>query len=730
MPADKRLLMPLARSLLIVAAASAITLPAHSLSQANLLMIFVLAELLTASFFGRVEVVLVSLLSVLAFEYFVIPPRFNFNTPSLEDLLTLLALLGFGVIVSLPASKGREQAGSAKRRDAEIASLTVEAKQRDIEQREKHLATIVETSGDAIYSVTHDGIIAQWNASCEKLYGYSNPEAIGMPVIKLVPQDRHEEFHRNMAGIRSSLSFTRYETVRLRKDGSKFDVYITVSAIVDPAGSAAGFSVIARDITDKKKAEAAYLNLAVIVDSSTAAIIGDTLDGIVTSWNKGAERIYGYTAQEMIGQPVFKLRPPEAPAEPAEVYAKLHKGEKIPQAEAIRMRKDGRRVNVLVSLAPIFDPTGNVVGISGIHHDVTDRVRQQEQLTQLVALINSSSDAVFTTSLNGLIKSWNRGAVDIYGYALEEIIGKPISRLLAKGRQGHIGSVLAELKPGQKSALMASLHVRKDGKVFPVSYTVSPIADGSGEVNAIGVVERDMSDIVSLQDQLRQAQKMEAIGRVAGGMTHDFNNFLTPILGFAELAADPTMSKEASAEFIEEIIKAAKSATLVTNQLLQFSRKTITDTETFLPSALIRDMEAIVRQTVSENIAVTFNLKSDGAVKADPNAVKQVILNLVVNARDAMQKGGNLKIDLLDEKFDPEYAMVHLGALPGDYVMIAVTDSGSGMSEEVKAHLFEPFFTTKGKGKGTGLGLARLTVSSSNLEGTYLSTVNLGLEQQ
>ncbi len=628
-----------------------------------------------------------------------------FSQPTALIIFLLATLLLIVLLLSKLTSTVRQQALSAKKLDNDLAAHVIEAQQRTVEQTERQMASILQTSGDAIYGGNLGGAITQWNPSSERVFGYTSSEAIGMPLSKLLPSDSAGEIDRIFESLKSGAPVT-LETVRVRKDGTKFDASITVSPVIGRSGTATGFSAIARDISDKKRAEAAFLNLAVIVDSSTDAIMGDTMDGIITSWNKGAERIYGYTAEEMIGQPVFKLRPPEAPAEPAEVYRRLSKGEIIPQSEGIRMRKDGRRVNVLISLAPIFDASGKVVGISGIHHDITDRVRQQEQLTQLVALINSSSDAVFTTSMNGVIKSWNRGAEEMYGYKADEIIGKPISQLLAQGRQGHIGSILKQLAPGQRSPIMASHHARKDGRTFPISYTVSPIADGSGEVTSIGVVERDLSDIFSLQDQLRQAQKMEAIGRLAGGMTHDFNNFLTPILGFAELAADPEVPKEASAEFLQEVIKAAKSATSVTNQLLQFSRKANTDSETFLPKALIRDMEPLLRQTVSENIAVTFSLNSEGSIKADPNAIKQVILNLIVNARDAMPNGGTLKIDLLEEKFDPEYAMVHLGALPGDYVMISVTDSGAGMSEEVKAHLFEPFFTTKGKGKGTGLGLA------------------------
>jgi two-component system cell cycle sensor histidine kinase/response regulator CckA len=325
----------------------------------------------------------------------------------------------------------------------------------------------------------------------------------------------------------------------------------------------------------------------------------------------------------------------------------------------------------------------------------------------LATIVESSDDGIIGTSLDGNIQSWNRGAEQLFGYHASETMGTSIARLSPPGHADIWTDLLGRLKAGEHARLDETILVRHDGTQVDVSLAVSPIRDAGGDVVGASVVARNVSDRKRLEAQLRQAQKMEAIGQLAGGVAHDFNNLLTAILGYANLLAEDLEATDRRRDDVEEIRKAAQRAAGLTNQLLAFSRKQMVQPKLVDLNALIIDTSRMMRRLIGEHIQLDTRLSPDLAVvRADPGQIEQIVVNLAVNARDAMPEGGRLSIETANVELDNSYRFQHVAVRPGHYVMVAVSDTGVGMDEETQRRVFEPFFTTKERGKGTGLGLA------------------------
>jgi two-component system, cell cycle sensor histidine kinase and response regulator CckA len=268
-----------------------------------------------------------------------------------------------------------------------------------------------------------------------------------------------------------------------------------------------------------------------------------------------------------------------------------------------------------------------------------------------------------------------------------------------------VKELIRHLESGRPVPLSEVKIIRLDGTLVDVETSAAPFQEDG--VPAIQVVFRDISDRKKLQEQFHQAQKMEAIGKLAGGIAHDFNNLLTVISGYSDILIAPLPAHDPMRGFLHEIQKAGERAAHLTRQLLAFSRKAVVEPRVLDLNSLVTETEKMLRRLIGEDISLTTTLaRALGQVKADAGQVEQVIVNLAVNARDAMPQGGKLTIETCNVELGNEYAMLHPEVKPGAYVMLAVSDTGSGMSQETKARIFEPFFTTKGLGQGTGLGLA------------------------
>jgi len=313
----------------------------------------------------------------------------------------------------------------------------------------------------------------------------------------------------------------------------------------------------------------------------------------------------------------------------------------------------------------------------------------------------------------GCITQVNRTELEMLGYTAEEMLGQPVWKFIVeKESQERVKDKLA----GDRSPvrIFERTYRKKDGSTFPVLIEDRILRDSEGRVTGIRSTIQDITEqkriekeAAALEEQLHQSQKMEAIGQLAGGIAHDFNNLLTVIKGYSKLSLSELREGDPLKENIEEIHKASQRAEDLTRQLLAFSRRQILDFKVLDLNTFIQDLDKMLHRILGEDIELVTLLAEDlEKVKTDPGQIEQVIMNLSVNARDAMPTGGKLTIETANVELDEEYARVHIGVPPGHYVMLSVSDTGVGMSPEVKEHIFEPFFTTKEKGKGTGLGLS------------------------
>jgi PAS domain S-box-containing protein len=465
-----------------------------------------------------------------------------------------------------------------------------------------------------------------------------------------------------------------------------------------------------------------------LLETLPDAIVAVDRNGIIVQVNSQAQELFGYNRGEMIGQKVEMLVP--------ESFRRQHHNHRSQFAHTPKMRRmganldlSGRRRNgsefpVEISLSPVSTENGMIV-LSAIR-DISDRKRMAEELrraseelhrrtaeqlgeyrARLVSIIDSSEDAILSKDLNGIITSWNRGAEHIYGYKSEEAIGKHISLLATSDGAGEISEILGKIARGETIDHHESVRVTKDGRHLNVSISVSPLRDATDEIVGASVIARDITAQKRTEGQLRQAQKMEAIGRLAGGVAHDFNNILGIINACTEFLRDRIDPAAEPSLYVENIKKASERGRSLTKQLLAFSRTSAVQPVVLDLNERLRDISKLLRPLLGDDVEILVVPRSSSAVvEADPGQLDQIVVNLAVNARDAMPHGGKFILETGAVRFDEGFGERNEAMRPGKYVLLAVSDTGHGMDEETISRIFEPFFTTKGLGKGTGLGLA------------------------
>ena len=324
----------------------------------------------------------------------------------------------------------------------------------------------------------------------------------------------------------------------------------------------------------------------------------------------------------------------------------------------------------------------------------------------LTAVVEHAELAILSKALDGRILTWNGAAEAMYGYTAEEVVGQYVSMLMPEDRKGEMESILSRLAAGERIHHFETCRRRKDGQLLDVSLSISPVRDDDGAIVGAATIARDITHVKRLEQQLRQAQKMDAIGRLSGGVAHDFNNLLTGIIGYAMLAMDRPGGTAVRDE-LEEIVKAGERAAELTRQLLAFSRRQPVEVKVLSLNDAIAAIERMLRRLVGEDVELTCRLAPDLCpIVADVTQLHQIMLNLAANARDAMPEGGTLSIETATVELDEQYAAAHTGVSAGTHAVLTVTDSGVGIDPADREHVFEPFFTTKPPGAGTGLGLA------------------------
>jgi len=444
-----------------------------------------------------------------------------------------------------------------------------------------------------------------------------------------------------------------------------------------------------------------------VVESSNDAIITKLLDGTITGWNGAAERLFGFTAAEAIGKNINIIVPPDRSDEISNIVERIGRGEPIELYETSRVRKDGSAVEVSLSISPIRLASGKIVGISKAARDVTESKRTQHALSQEIEerrrIFDTSNDLILVTDTAGNFIQVSPSVTAILGYQPSDMIGHSAVEFIHPDDLEHTRREMRAARRGQSKRNFETRYVNKEGKAVALNWT----GTWSEPVHRHFFIGRDLTEKQAAEAQLRHAQKMDAVGQLTGGVAHDFNNILTVITGTIGILEEAVADQPQLAAVAKLIDEAAERGANLTKHLLAFARKQPLQPVELDVNALALEAAKLLHPTLGEHIEITPLLAEDAwTALADPNLLMTAVLNLAINARDAMPNGGKLALETSNIFLDESYAGMHSEVAPGNYVMIAVSDTGTGISPALLERVFEPFFTTKEVGRGTGLGLS------------------------
>jgi two-component system cell cycle sensor histidine kinase/response regulator CckA len=641
---------------------------------------------------------------------------------------------------------GRRSDGEEFPLEASISQIEVEGQKfytailRDVTQRkldeearqasELRYRRLFESSKDGILILdANTGEIIDANPCILETLGYSYEELVGKELWEL-------GVFKDIAAARDSFEelrdqgYVRYQDLPLETLKGTLIEFEFVSNVYLVGGSRVMQCNI-RDITERKFAEEEKIRLSVQIESQ-----GQRLDNILTSvpgvvweaWGEPdaatqrinfvsdyVETLLGYTVDEWLATPNFWLSivHPDDREEAARVAGESFASGKTSPQVFRWMTKAGRAVWVESNYAVIRDDDGRPVGLRGVTINVDERQRAAEAVSQAEkkyrSIFDNAIEGIFQSTVDGKFISVNPAMAHILGYdSPEEVITAQINlstqHYVDPTRRAELAKMLTE--QDVVAGFECEVYRRDGSKIWTIE-NIRAIRDEKGVLlHYEGSIE-DITERKGLEVQLQQSQKLEAIGILAGGIAHDFNNLLTVISGYSDLALMRLRPEESLHKNISEVVKAAARAASLTRQLLAFSRKQVLQPRVLDLNAVVSEVEKMLRRLIGEDIELRTILGRElGSVKADPGQIEQVLMNLAVNARDAMPQGGKLTIETENIFLDEDYAGKHVAIKSGAHVMLAVTDTGTGMDEKTRERLFEPFFTTKRLGKGTGLGLS------------------------
>jgi len=606
-----------------------------------------------------------------------------------------------------------------------IVTDITDAKRSETRAREdsERLLALMNNIPGVVYRGLPDGSLSFIGAEVRRLTGYPARDFLSGAVSwkQVIHPDDLEGFRRTFRQtVADRRTVLRAEYRILHGNGEIRWVADRRQLLYDGAGRFAFVDGLLLDITERKAADARFRatmdKFHALVDASPLPIVALDLQGRITLWNGAAERVFGWRSDE-----VFGMVNPAVPEESRGDFRALAErvvGEGGFSGVEVRLRrKDGALRDVMLSTAPLRDEGGSLAGIMSILADITERKRMEEALRdseeRYRRLVDGSPEMIFVVSEDRIVYMNETGVRLLGASSADEVTGKPVMEIVhPDSRDAAAQRMRQVVGEGRPMSLTEQRYVRLDGSVLEVEATGVPIlhhGQPAAQVFARDLTRRKETEeaLHRSQEQFRQAQKMEAVGRLAGGVAHDFNNLLTAIRGYADLLLMQLDDGFPLRNEVEEIQRAADRAADLTHQLLAFSRKQVLQPKVLDLNAVVSDMDKMLRRLIGEDVDLITVLRPDlGTVKVDPGQIEQVIMNLAVNARDAMPAGGKITVETANVALSPEYASFHTAVRPGPHVMLTVTDTGTGMDDATKQRLFEPFFTTKELGKGTGLGLS------------------------
>ncbi|MBZ5491308.1 MAG: PAS domain S-box protein [Acidobacteriia bacterium] len=575
--------------------------------------------------------------------------------------------------------------------DVTSAKLAEDASRRS----EEHYRAIVETTPECVKVVDRNGTLLHMNSAGLNMVGAESADAIiGKNVYNLIApgdRERFREFNERICrGEKGSLEFdlVGIHGVRRRMQTHAAPLKNADGSIVQLA--------VARDITKRDEAEKAQRRLAAIIESSEDAIASKDLNGIITSWNRSAERLFGYTAQEIVGQPVTLIIPPELHGDEPTILGKIRAGERIEHFQTVRVHKNGQLIHVSLTVSPVKDDKGKIVGAAKIVRDITRHKKLEEAALRLAAIVESSDDAIASKDLNGIITSWNRSAEKLFGYKAEEIVGKPVTTIIPPELHHDEIMILSKIRRGEKIDHFETIRLHKNGERIEVSLTISPIKDDNGNVVGAAKIIRNITETNKIERALRTTEKLAAAGRMAATVAHEINNPLEAVTNLVYLAKRDLSKSDRVAGYLELASRELDRVAHITRQTLGFYRDTSSPVKLNVTETLDDLLLLYEKRFESRHITVIKQYDKDLEITALAGEIRQAFSNLITNAIDAMPEGGKL---VLRVSKSHAWSGSHLHG-----VRITVLDTGSGIEPRHRKNIFQPFFTTKAD-VGTGLGL-------------------------
>ena len=571
-------------------------------------------------------------------------------------------------------------------------------------ERERYYA-LFEGSRDG-QCVLDGGRFEELNDRACELAGYERAEIIGKTLADFSPPTQ--------ADGRSSESVARERILAaldgkpqrddwqfVRGDGELMDAAITLTPI--DLGHKRRLLLTIQDVTQRRRAAEQRQRLQTVLEQTIDAVGMADGEGRITYMNAAARHLVGLgQAEDVTGRLITEFtdsKDSEAPIATAARHGSW-------TDEVMLRRIDGSTVPVSQAIVAHHDATGAIVYYSTIIRDLSGRKAAEHQTERLATAIGQINEGIVITDAEGKIEYVNDALTHITGYSARELLGQN-PRVLKSGHHEEafyegLWKTIGRGEVWQERVV----NRRKDGTFYQEEMTITPVRGDDGSIQSYVAAKRDITEQVLLESQLQQAQKMEAVGQLAGGVAHDFNNMLTGITGYAQLLLRDVDSDGKRAD-LKQILDLSHRAADLTQQLLAFSRRQQLEQVSVNLNALVGSTMKMLARLIPENIETEFKGAEDlAAVMADSGQMVQVLMNLAVNSRDSMREGGTLVIETTNTELDAAYASEHMGVEPGRYVVLSVTDTGIGMDEDTRQHIFEPFFTTKEAGEGTGLGLA------------------------
>ncbi len=408
----------------------------------------------------------------------------------------------------------------------------------DAQRLVERLSAIVDSATDAILSTDPDGIIETCNGAAARMLRYQPDEIIDQSIYLLIPPGLHHDERERFERIRKAELVEPYQSQFLAKGGDKKSVSVSMSAIRSSAGEAVGVVLVLRDLQLRQQEERDRARLAAIVESSDDAIIAKDLNGVVTSWNTAAERMFGYTDDEIIGRSILTIIPPELQHEEPTILGEIRAGKRVEHLETQRLHKSGKKIEVSLTSSPIRDNQGTIIGASKIVRDITSRRLADDARLRLAAIVESSDDAIISKNLDSVITSWNAGAERMFGYKPEEIVGQSVMRLMPRHLYGEEPGIIRKLRAGERIQHFETKRLRKNGEIFDVSLTVSPVKDDGGRVIGASKIVRDISEQKAAEAALMRQEKLAATTKLLNELAHNINNPLQSLTNLVYLAAE------------------------------------------------------------------------------------------------------------------------------------------------------------------------------------------------